>query len=88
MLSSEKEWQRIAAEFEERWDFPICTPAIDGKHVLLKQPANSGYCFTYIQGHLQHSLIGISWWGGYTNLPMLMLDAMWNFPKNPLLEVL
>ena len=48
MSSNEEEWQRIAAEFEEQWNFPNCIGAINGKHVLLKQPANSGsYYFNY-----------------------------------------
>ena len=38
MSSNKEEWQRIAAEFEERWDFPNCIGAIYVKHVLLKQP--------------------------------------------------
>ena len=47
-MSSEKEWQIIAAEFEELWNFRNCTGAIDGKNVLVKQPANSlPYHFSY-----------------------------------------
>lgn len=37
-----QEWLQIAAEFQERWDFPHCVGAIDGKHVVIKCPAETG----------------------------------------------
>eukprot|EP00064_Thunnus_orientalis_P022932 superscaffoldBa00008193_g23154 len=37
-----EEWRSIAERFEERWNFPLCCGALDGKHVVLKAPANSG----------------------------------------------
>ena len=36
------EWKRVAAEFNEKWNFPHCIGAMDGKHVLIKPPPNSG----------------------------------------------
>jgi hypothetical protein len=38
----------IAKTFWERWQFPNCMGAIDGKHIRIKKPANSGsmyYCY-------------------------------------------
>ena len=35
-------WKKIALDFEYLWIFPHCLGAIDGKHVLLQAPANSG----------------------------------------------
>lgn len=29
-------WKKIAAEFEEQWNFPHCIGAIDNKHVIIK----------------------------------------------------
>ncbi|XP_065668217.1 uncharacterized protein LOC136088435 [Hydra vulgaris] len=40
--SSQKEWLRISSEFYERWNFPHCLGAIDGKHVIIQSPARSG----------------------------------------------
>ena len=42
---SEKEWLAIAAEFNDKWNFPHCLGAIDGKHVLIQAPARSGSNF-------------------------------------------
>jgi hypothetical protein len=36
------EWLTVATDFWNRWQFPNCLGAIDGKHVVLKKPALSG----------------------------------------------
>lgn len=40
-----QEWQEIATGFNERWNMPNCVGAIDGKHVSIQAPANSGSIF-------------------------------------------
>ena len=37
-------WETIARRFEERWQFPHCIGALDGKHIMIK-PAKSGPSF-------------------------------------------
>uniref|UniRef100_A0A182NGH5 DDE Tnp4 domain-containing protein n=1 Tax=Anopheles dirus TaxID=7168 RepID=A0A182NGH5_9DIPT len=48
---------RIENEFSERWNFPNCIGAIDGKHVRMKAPAKSGTKYfnykKYFSLHLQ-----------------------------------
>ena len=42
MPSIEEEWLKIAKAFEEKWNYPLCLGAIDGKHIAIKQPSGSG----------------------------------------------
>ena len=44
-VPSEVEWQTIADDFFARWNFPNCTQAIDGKHIMIQCPSNSGSLF-------------------------------------------
>ncbi|CAG9124613.1 unnamed protein product [Plutella xylostella] len=37
-----EKWTRIAMEFDEKWNFPNCIGAIDGKHFRIRAPRNSG----------------------------------------------
>jgi hypothetical protein len=37
-----REWQVIADRFEERWHFPHCIGALDGKHCNIQAPPHSG----------------------------------------------
>uniref|UniRef100_A0A1A7WNN8 DDE Tnp4 domain-containing protein n=1 Tax=Iconisemion striatum TaxID=60296 RepID=A0A1A7WNN8_9TELE len=43
--STESEWKVIAKDFEDKWHFPHCIGAIDGKHIFIQPPANSGSMF-------------------------------------------
>jgi len=33
---NERDWLYIADKFEEKWNFPHCIGAIDGKHVVIQ----------------------------------------------------
>nr|XP_033486035.1 uncharacterized protein LOC117258913 [Epinephelus lanceolatus] len=37
----EPEWKAIAKDFHDKWQFPHCLGAVDGKHVFIQPPANS-----------------------------------------------
>ncbi|XP_031637791.1 uncharacterized protein LOC116350190, partial [Contarinia nasturtii] len=37
-----EEWKKIADDFQSKWNFPNCLGALDGKHIVLRCPKNSG----------------------------------------------
>ena len=37
-----EEWTNLSYEFAKTWNLPNCVGAIDGKHVAIQCPANSG----------------------------------------------
>lgn len=39
---NKEEWQHIAEGFEKSWNFPNCCGALDGIHIIIKAPSNSG----------------------------------------------
>nr|CAI5829195.1 unnamed protein product [Callosobruchus analis] len=46
--SSPEEWKKVACDFKNKWQFENCLGAMDGKHILIKKPSNSGsYYFNY-----------------------------------------
>ena len=40
-------WLEVAKDFNDNWNFPHCLGAIDGKHVVLQCPANTGSFFFF-----------------------------------------
>ncbi|XP_061717545.1 uncharacterized protein LOC133525267 [Cydia pomonella] len=39
---TEQEWKKKARQFELLWNFPHCIGSIDGKHIVIEAPFNSG----------------------------------------------
>lgn len=65
------EWERIAKEYEEMWNFPNCGGAIDGKHIKIFKPADEGsYYFNY-KGYHSVVLLAIV----DANLNFIMADV-------------
>ncbi|CAK1587377.1 unnamed protein product [Parnassius mnemosyne] len=63
---TENQWMAVAKEFEEKWNFPHAIGAMDGKHVCLQAPLNSG---TEFYNYKQYSSIVL----------LALVDADYNF---------
>ena len=48
---TEETWKRIECGFRTRWQFPNCIGALDGKHVMITKPFNSGSKFWSYKGY-------------------------------------
>lgn len=54
-----QQWEDIANGFETRWQFPNCLGAIDGKHVVMFAPRNSGSKFFNYKKTFSTVLLGL-----------------------------
>ncbi|XP_063786053.1 putative nuclease HARBI1 [Pseudophryne corroboree] len=57
--ASTSQWQPVAEEFATTWHFPNCGGAIDGKHVRINPPANSGYFYFSYKGYFSIVLMAV-----------------------------
>lgn len=48
MPQTKNNWLEIANEFKKKWNFLHCVGSMDGKHIQIQAPINSGsYFFNY-----------------------------------------
>lgn len=57
---TQQEWKNIAAEFKELCQFDHCCGAIDGKHVTIKCPPNSGSGFYNYKQYFSTVLLAVA----------------------------
>jgi hypothetical protein len=55
------EWLHVANEFDKKWNYPYCCGSIDGKHICLQAPINTGSeyfnCKTFSANSYFHILL-------------------------------
>lgn len=56
---SQIDWNEKAEQFWTRWDFPNCVGAVDGKHVRIISPDNSGSLFYNFKGYFSIVLFAL-----------------------------
>ena len=56
---AEADWNSIEYGFRTCWNFPNCCGAIDGKHVALRSPPNSGSLYFNYKNHFSVILMAL-----------------------------
>ena len=54
-----EDWKNIVKDFYEIWNLPHCIGAIDGKHIRIKAPANTGSLYFNYKGFFSVILMAI-----------------------------
>ena len=56
---TEDEWLQIAQDFQHKWQFPNCLGAVDGKHINIVPPPNSGSTYYNYKGNNSIVLLAV-----------------------------
>ena len=43
--TTNEDWLEVVGDFQTRWNLPHCLEALDGKHIRIQKPKNSGSLF-------------------------------------------
>ena len=58
-IVNDVQWRQTALRFSNRWNFPNCVGAIDGKHCQIQKPANSGSKYFNHKTHFSIILMAV-----------------------------
>ena len=71
VTSTEEEWLAIASVFETRWQFPNALGAVDGKHIVMRPPADGGsqyYNYKHTHSIILMAIAGPDYEGIYADV--------------------
>jgi len=57
--SSDTEWTEVADKYYSDWQYPNCVGALDGKHVRIQPPPNSGSEYFNYKGYFSFILMAL-----------------------------
>lgn len=80
MAFTNENWLAVANEFNYRWNYPNCLGSIDGKHVPIICPPNSGSLFYNYK--VRYSFVVISWYYFYSNVSFIAEILFYCFDGN------
>ena len=96
---SESDWKRIVVDFEDLWNMPHVIGAIDGKHIRMECPANTGTLYHNYKGFFSmvlltacdarycFTLVDIGQYGSNNDSGVLAKSSLWKGFENNSLHV-
>ena len=54
-----QDWERIEEGFRKRWHFPNCIGSVDGKHISIQKPSNTGSLYYNYKGYFSIVLLAV-----------------------------
>ena len=58
--NTSSQWEKVAQEFAEKWQFPNCIGALDGKHIIVNAPERSGSLYYNYKGTFSIILMALA----------------------------
>jgi hypothetical protein len=90
LASSQEEWETTSNGFHNKWNFPLCCGAIEGKHVLINAPGEGSEYYNYkgFNSIVLMAVAGYKYRVSYFEVWKKRFRIRWVFQNCSLLELL